>query len=461
MYTVSGLVNGGAPVTATTGANGYYYLLEPAGTIATTGSPVLVYTANGARFVTDATVATDVAGTVTGLDIWGGWLRETTGESTLSSTQGLLGQAIGANADVSSLVGGLTDIAINASAPSFAFDQSINANTLDVTANAVSQTAGAITATALNLNGGTFTLGGANQIGAVSGSVGTIALTDGSSLSVGGSGLTATGDVSLNTSGDLTLDGPLSGAGVSLTAAAGNVFVNAGVNANTLDVTANAVSQTSGAITAATLNVNGGTFTLDGANQIGAVSGSVGTIALTDGSSLSVAGSGLAATGDVSLNTSGDLTLNGAVSGVDVTLTAATGNVFVNSAVNANTLGVTGNNVLVDAGVSANTLDVIANAMSQTSGAITATALNVNGGSFTLGGANQIGAVSGSVGTIALTDGSSLSVVGSGLAAMGDVSLNTSGDLTLAAPLSGAMSASRPRLATSLSIQMSMLTLWG
>ncbi len=198
------------------------------------------------------------------------------------------------------------------------------------------------------MNGGPFTLGGANQIGAVSGSVGTIALTDGSSLSVGGSGLTATGDVSLNTSGDLTLDAPLSGAGVSLTAATGNVLVNAGVNANTLavtadnvlvdaavnanilDVTANNVSQTSGVITAATLNVNGGNFTLDGANQIGAVSGSVGTIALTDGSSLSVGGSGLAATGDVSLNTSGDLTLDGVVSGADVSLTA--GDAFINAA---------------------------------------------------------------------------------------------------------------------------------
>ncbi len=153
VYTVSGLVNGGVPVTATTGANGYYYLLEPAGTIAATGSPVLVYTANGASFTSAAT------GTVNGLDVWGGWLRETTGETTLSSTQGLMAQAIGANADVSSLVGGLTDIAIDASAPSFAFDQSINANILDVTANNASQTSGVITAAILNLSGGAFTLG--------------------------------------------------------------------------------------------------------------------------------------------------------------------------------------------------------------------------------------------------------------------------------------------------------------
>ncbi len=115
-------------------------------------------------------------------------------------------------------------------------------------------------------------------------------------------------------------------------------------------MTANNVSQTSGVITAAALNLSGGSFTLGDANQIGAVSGSVGTFALTDGSSLSVAGGGLAATGDVSLNTSGDLTLNGAVSGADVSLAAATGNVLVNAAINANTLGVTANSVLIDAG---------------------------------------------------------------------------------------------------------------
>ncbi len=115
--------------------------------------------------------------------------------------------------------------------------------------------------------------------------------------------------MSLNTSGDLALNAPVSGAEVSLTAA-DSILVNTTVSANTLDVTANTMSQTSGALTAAALNLSGGTFTLDSNDQIGAVSGSVGTIALTDGSSLSVAGSGLAATGDVSLNTSGDLTLD-------------------------------------------------------------------------------------------------------------------------------------------------------
>ncbi len=71
---VSGLVNGGASVTATTGANGYYYLLEPAGTIAAAGSSVITYssTANGSLdSAVDGARVVQATGTVDHVDIWG------------------------------------------------------------------------------------------------------------------------------------------------------------------------------------------------------------------------------------------------------------------------------------------------------------------------------------------------------------------------------------------------------
>ena len=107
--TVSALVNGTNLGSVSTGANGYYYVLAPSGTISGSGSAVLAYEAgSGARVAT-------LTGTTTGFDIWGSTLIAPTSATTFSSASAttlqtqdaaLIAQARGSNADPT---GGLTN----------------------------------------------------------------------------------------------------------------------------------------------------------------------------------------------------------------------------------------------------------------------------------------------------------------------------------------------------------------
>lgn len=76
----------GAQFTATTGANGYYYIAVPEGSIATSGTPVLAYT-TGNNASTGATLGaslTSATGTTQHLDVWGDTLIAPTTATTLS-----------------------------------------------------------------------------------------------------------------------------------------------------------------------------------------------------------------------------------------------------------------------------------------------------------------------------------------------------------------------------------------
>ncbi len=102
--TVTTLVNGNSLGSVTTAANGYYYFLEPSGTI-TSGAAVLAYTggANGG-----ARVDTASGNTISGFDIWGSTLIAPTTATTYSSASAtplqtqdaaLIAQAVGGNSD--------------------------------------------------------------------------------------------------------------------------------------------------------------------------------------------------------------------------------------------------------------------------------------------------------------------------------------------------------------------------
>jgi hypothetical protein len=80
--TVSALVDGANLGSVSTGANGYYYVLAPSGTVSS-GSAVLAYTSTGAR-VDTGDDAMDGDGNVSGFDIWGSTLIAPTARTTYS-----------------------------------------------------------------------------------------------------------------------------------------------------------------------------------------------------------------------------------------------------------------------------------------------------------------------------------------------------------------------------------------
>ncbi len=126
---VSLVVGSSAQGTVSTGANGYYYFALPAGTISSSGSPVLAYTVSnsntGAKNA--ATLATET-GTTTGFNIYGGDLLFTTSALLYStavasvSTAEAAATAAGVSAGVFS---GLAPF-ITATGASFTLDQTLS-----------------------------------------------------------------------------------------------------------------------------------------------------------------------------------------------------------------------------------------------------------------------------------------------------------------------------------------------
>ena len=105
-------------LTATTGLNGAYYILLPAGTIASANSQnqVLVYSSGGAAFAQNATSS------VTGLNIYGTFLNEMTASTNVSGITGLSS----VDGGVQSFVNSLPNLAITPTGTSFTVDQAIN-----------------------------------------------------------------------------------------------------------------------------------------------------------------------------------------------------------------------------------------------------------------------------------------------------------------------------------------------
>lgn len=235
-----------------------------------------------------------------------------------------------------------------------------------------------------------------------------IVTTNGGNLEV--QGAAAGGNLSLDSAGDLALTGAIDATGDTVT-----------LNAD------GAISQTAaGAITAATLTGSaGGEASLDGAaNQITNLGAfTAAGLQLTDLGGLAVSGAIAGGTGAVELSTSGDLTVNAAVSGDAVSLTAsgASSDVLINGAVTADlvNLHATGTGGTV----------------SQTAaGAITADQLAVTAlGAVTLTAAsNDIDMLLGSSGDgLAFADVDGFAVSGTIDGGAGGIDLEAGGDLTL------------------------------
>lgn len=176
---------------------------------------------------------------------------------------------------------------------------------------AITQTGGLLNTPLLTGSSqGVTTLNQGNQISQLGNfAANGFSLTNAGALTVAGP-LNSTGSVALTTtSGDLTLQGAVSGTDVSLTASGG------------------AVDQSGGAITAGRLSGSstGGTSLTQGGNAIGNLGNysSGGDFSLTDANALTVSGA-LNSAGNVALTAGGGLTLAGTVNGRTVALKAGT-----------------------------------------------------------------------------------------------------------------------------------------
>jgi filamentous hemagglutinin family protein len=125
--TVSANVNGATLGNATTGANGYYYIFAPSGSIPA-GANVVAYTQ--ADTVTGATNAATYfvsagANNSSGNDIFGSTLTETTPNILYSQLAAGLANAAGADSGALAAIAGVSNINIFASGASFTVDQAI------------------------------------------------------------------------------------------------------------------------------------------------------------------------------------------------------------------------------------------------------------------------------------------------------------------------------------------------
>jgi filamentous hemagglutinin family protein len=281
---VSALMNGAGIGSASTGANGYYYIFGPTGMIPAGNNQIAVSSSGATAGVTFRQNASGTS-TITGLDIYGTYLREqaASGTTLLSGLSTDYATAVGSNAGA---LPSTSNRWIDITASSFALDQTVSTGTLVLSAGSATVTQSlAITATTgLQLlgSGATFTLTNAsNSVAALAANVGsgTISLTD---------------------------------ASATLNIAAINSTT--GVTAGTLTLNdANSVTQSAAIAATKLLLQGGGNDTLTNtSNSIGTLAGSVGTLSLTDSTALTVntvAGvNNLAATGNVTL-TANALTL--------------------------------------------------------------------------------------------------------------------------------------------------------
>ena len=406
--TVGAIVDGDTYLgSASTGANGYYYMLLPQGSLAA-GDTVVTYLSGGS--VRADSAADDIAGgaALTGLNLYGGALTvhhpgcQPARPSRAGLAAGLGSATTAAGADIifSTPGGALTltsgdSLYLVSTGPAFAFDQNLGLGTGTLKINAagqVSQTSGAITAAAVlegTSDGGLGLTDSGNAIAALTGwsdAAGSIALTDARALLVNGTvkaddgiDLTTTaGGLNLSrglstTSGDVTLDS----AGTVVESAALATITDAAGVLERRHPWGGAKLQTSNKVGSLTLANTGG-----------------GTAAFSEAGVLHVTSASNAAGGALTLTTtSGDLGINGAVSGGKVTLISA-GRIAESGA-----------------------------------GAITATTLTGSaGGAVTLGGANHIATLASftdTAGSFGLDNSQALAVTGTLNAGTFDVSLTT------------------------------------
>ena len=379
------LYSGGALGAVSTGVNGYFYQLVPAGTLASNGNVKI-----GAALTLRGATAVSGLGYTDGDSIAGGVLafgtvksglnQQTTSETTYSALQTDLGTTFGAST-LSALQTALasTPTSITGTGASFTLDQNVTegaafsltttatnaaltlADNLTASGQAVtlnsagafSQTGGSITAQSLtvmattSLSNLTASVGGslrANSgsdltIGTIS--AGDVIITSGGKLTTTGALTAETGDLALTSAGTLSIGG-------TVTATAGDITLTTnGVNAaltlggslsasgddQTVTLAATGtITQTAGTITADTLTGSaGGSVLLNrNGNAIGTLSAftdSSGNLNLTDSvTNLTVSALVTVTAGSLTLGTTGSITLSGG------SITTGTGQTY-NSAI--------------------------------------------------------------------------------------------------------------------------------
>jgi len=336
-----------------------------------------------------------------------------------TTTAGITHRGSGHEGDI--VIGNAGDLLIDE-----AIDAGIHNVHLAVTDGKVSQSAdGAISAAGLALHGDDFELrNAANRVGEIASDAGRVAFANSGDLVVGSvdehdadgsvvkttTGIDNTGDVSLGTGGDLAIN------------------ESTDVNGNGLFLTVDGTATQSeiGTIQAGGLALNGGGFELRNAgNQVGVIASDagqvafantgnlmVGTLTDTDADGGDVVTQGIHNTGDVSINTGGDLAIDEAVD------------------VNGNDLFLT----------------VAGQTSQSTAGAIQAGGLALNGGDFELRNAgNQVGEIASEAGRVAFANAGDLKVgtlteldansnvvkTTTGIHNTGDVSIDAGGDLAV------------------------------
>jgi filamentous hemagglutinin family protein len=153
--TVSAMIGGQSLGQATTGANGYYYFVAPAGTISASGSAVLAYTtaaSSGPNAQNAGILISTASPLVQNFDIWGNTLIAPTNRTSLSDVlasgitsgatlladngsadQTLLNIATGSNTGVAAVMAGLANAGYIATASAgFTVDAAVPANGLYV-----------------------------------------------------------------------------------------------------------------------------------------------------------------------------------------------------------------------------------------------------------------------------------------------------------------------------------------
>ena len=368
--TVSGLVNGVTLGSATTGANGYYYIFAPADTVSSSGQAV-VYSdgaTGGATLQQNATFQpSGLDSSLSGLNIFGTYLKQQadSATTTLSGLSNDFATALGANSLPS-----YANRQIDITAPGFDIDQPLN---VTGTLNLFSSNGGItqsqpITAGTLNVMtpGNDVILNDLNNnvaaIGSVDVGAGGFALTTAAAggFTVSGAAITANGGIAVtNTTGGIatiggvaasngavaltttapgsgiTLGGAISGVGVTLTSDAALTFnndINGGAGTVSLNVAGagSVITQTGGVITAGTLTVatNDGNATLTDVNvvtNLGAVSLGAGALTLVNTGNLTVAGA-VSAGGGVAISSTGFITTAATITAnnAEIALTAGT-----------------------------------------------------------------------------------------------------------------------------------------
>jgi hypothetical protein len=221
--TVSIAVNGASLGAGTVGANGYYYVFGPAGSLPA-GANIVAYTqanaATGAANAATYTVSTGAANTLS-VNVTGNWQVDLAGSSA-GSLSALNAADAAAAGSLAPSTFALPNRQIDFGSGNFALDANVNlSGTLALEgAGSVTQPGGAITVGSLFLAGGSFALGSTNSVGTLAAAVASLNLTVGPTVTVG----------TLTDSSNVVIAGATSFGAVSLTSTGGGITLATPIN---------------------------------------------------------------------------------------------------------------------------------------------------------------------------------------------------------------------------------------